>query len=354
MLVFILMFFNIQAQALTIACTFSKDVDIKNKETMLKTYVYEYWNVASKEISQLPIGLQKKGFVVGDFQFNNVGIYFDYSKAKSELVINDFDDSGFNYLLGDLLKFISYIKRVDSDADLDALIDSYIQGLQGRSITVPGKIAAVMNQSQYQFSHDYMKYVESRVIETSEFDVNSLTNLQQANLRHFMGLRLLKKLVDVKPIVRVNNTGSSSDMERYEFTGTDSNGAIGVIEFKQLKCSGTGASQNQDLQNSFAQVKSFFQKNFPSSYTANQQIYDYNSNFYLVREKKNNPLKKLALDKLGKGQIQVYTNFFANFLGSIHAKSADAAYVNGIQSNKDDLKKISKKIATQFKKEIKD
>lgn len=344
--------FSLMANAQVINCNSTENTTIKNKETLLKTYTFEYWKVAIREIEKLPQALQKKGFVVGDFHFNNMGIYYDYVRNTSEFVINDFDDTGINYLLGDTFKFISYLKKVDKKLDHDAIIGSYIQGLSGFKMPAPIEINKVLTRQQHEFSEDYQSYINKKIIESDEFDYSRLTATQKANITHFMNLRLIKRLQYVKPLFHINYTGSSQGMERYEFIGADAKGSYGVYEFKQLKCSATGSEMSQNLSLNFSLVKEFFKVNIPSNYMSNQQMYFYNGNYYLVRDKKNNPLKKLKISEMTTGQLQVYANFYANFLGYLHSKSSDEIFLNAARSQKDIISRISKKIAKEFNEEV--
>lgn len=343
---------SINVSAQMIICSTESNSSIKNKETLLKTYTYDYWRVATGEIEKLPTSLQKKGFVVGDFHFNNVGIYYNYIQNTSELIINDFDDAGYNYLIIDILKYISFLKKVDKKIDVNAIIGSYIQGLSNVRMPPPLEINKILTQQQYEFTEDYMNYLNKKRIEAEEFEISQLSSSQKSNLEHFMNLRLLKRLRYVRPMFHVNSTGSSKGMERYEFVGVDEKGSYGIYEFKQLKCSASGVSKSQNLNESFTQIKNFFNINLPSNYMASQQMYFYNGNYYLVREKKNNPLKKLKISEMPTGQLQVYANFYSNFLGYLHSKSSDEAFLNAVRTHKGELKKISKKIAKEFNEEV--
>lgn len=344
--------FGLNSFAQTINCSNESSSKIKNKETLLKTYTIEYWKVATREIEKLPLALQKKGFVVGDFHFNNVGIYYDYARNTSEFVINDFDDAGNNYLLGDVLKFLSYLKKVDKNLDKDAVIGAYLQGLSGVKMPAPIEINKLLTRQQHEFTEDYLSYINKKIIEADEFDMNRTTPSQRSNITHFMNLRLLKRLQYVRPVFHINYTGSSQGMERYEFIGADSKGSYGVYEFKQLKCSATGTNTSQNLNENFTELKEFFNLNMRSSYMSSQQMYFYNGNYYLVREKKNNPLKKLKISEMSTGQLQVYANFYGNFLGYLHSKSSNESFLNAVRSQKDILSKIAKRIAKEFNEEV--
>lgn len=344
-----------RASAATIECDTETSAEIRNQETLMKTYTLEYWKVAQAEIDKLPYDLHDKGFVVGDFQFNNVGIYYDYQKAKAELIINDYDDAGQNYLIIDLIKYLGLMRKANKKIELSEYIQHYISGLEGKAPpTEPSEIRQLKFRPQYDFTKDYMRYIGEKRVEFELFDAGKMSPKQKAIMQHFAGLQLIKKLQNVTSMMKINNKGSSIGMERYEFMGQYDNGAVGLYEFKQLKCSATGSKQRQDLQDNFAKVKQFYSTHFPTSYLTGQHIYLHDGKFFLVREKKNNPIKKLDIGNTGIDKLQEYGNYYAYFLGTLHAKSANSKYSRAVADNQSLIIDMMKKISKIFKEEVKD
>jgi hypothetical protein len=302
----------------TIDCRSEPDNSVRGQKTLLKTFTYEYWQVATERINLLPHDLQKTGLVVGDFHFNNLGIYFDENTAKAKPVINDFDDAGNNYLVVDLSKYLAFLKTEVKKVDLNKAINA-----------------------------------DKKQQEAQEFDVKSLNTAQTTILEYFTRHESLSSLRKPNVIFRVNDTGSSLGMELYEFVGRNNQNKLKVIEFKQLKCSGSGARARQDLTDNYNAVQSFYNKHFPSDYMSSQKIIFYNSNFYLVREKINNPLKKIDVDKMSDADQQEYADYYANFLGLIHSKSAGSKYLAAVTQNTNEILKYVKKISEEFNSEVK-
>jgi hypothetical protein len=339
--------------AATIDCQSELDASVKGQKTLLKTFTYEYWQVATSNITLLPNELRKTGLVVGDFHFNNLGIYFDEKKAQPQVVINDFDDAGQNYLVIDLAKYLAFLKSEVKKVDLAKALEAYTKGLNGQSIKEPKEIKDLLKAGASYYSQQLQKYTAKKLEEAQEFDIKSLNSAQMMNVEHFNRHQSVSSLRSPELIFRVNDTGSSLGMERYEFVGRDSKNNVKVIEFKQLKCSGSGAPRRQDLNDSYNAVQSFYRQHFPSDYMSAQKIIFYNANFYLIREKVNNPLKKIDIDKLSNSDQQDYANYYANYLGLIHNKSSNTKYSNAVQANSNEILKFVKKISEEFNNEVK-
>ena len=325
--------------------------NIKDKTKLLKTFTIEYWKVASVEVTKLPVALQQKGFVAGDFHFNNVGLYYNYLKSKPELVLNDFDDAGVNFLLVDIMKYITYVKKTDKEIDLDAVFKKYQSGLSRTSeLTLPVEF---LNEAQFNFNKNTQKYLTNKKEEFAKFDKSKITSEQNSKIQTLLRLNLITQLANVEYMVTVNDSGSSKDMERYAFLGQDRNGTPGLIEFKKLKCSATGAAPEQDLTANFDYIRDTYLKNF-SPLIANQYVYRLRDETFLVRQKSYNPLKNLEIEIQPTQELQKYANFFAEFLGTIHAKSANKAYINGLATHEAQILKLAKQISKKFNDSVKD
>lgn len=326
--------------------------DIKNKAKLLKTFTIEYWKIASAAVTKLPAPLQRKGFVVGDFHFNNVGLYYNYAKNKPELVLNDFDDAaGVNFLLVDIMKYLTYVKKIDKEVDLDEVFRSYQKGLvQTSGLIFPSEF---LDESQHDFNKNTRKYLKNRREEFAKFDKSTITPEQNSKIQALMRLKIITQLANVEYMVKVNDSGSSKDMERFEFLGQDRNGTPGLIEFKRLKCSATGANLEQDLSANFEYFRQSYLKNF-SPLVANQFTYHLRDETFLVRQKSYNPLKELEIEKQSTKKLQKYANFFAAFLGTVHIKSADNGYIKGLSASEAEVLKLAKEISKKFNDSVRD
>lgn len=319
-------------------------------KSLLKTYTREYWNIAHREVKNLPQALLKKGFVVGDFHYNNVGLYFDSSRSRAEILVNDFDDAGNNILLIDLFKYLNFVQKVDKNIDQEQLLQSYVSGLRKQNLPAPQELAELLSRDQKDFRKEHIKYLENRREEFALFDKGSLNRTQLAQIEKLKSLKLIRDLNGLDYMVSVNDSGSSMNAQRVEFFGTDNNGVTGIIEFKQLKCAATGSDREQDLTANFNYIKSFFSAHFPSNEILGLSVYRLSGEHqFLVREKKKNALKKLGIEKMSPARIQAISNYYANYLGRLHSPSADAPYTSAVSGNKTMLLEKAREIAKSFK-----
>jgi hypothetical protein len=269
------------------------------------------------------------------------------------VVINDFDDAGQNFLIIDIVKYLAFLKTEVKKVELGKALEAYAKGLAGQSLKEPKEIKDLLKADASFYTQQLQKYTGKKLQEAEEFDIKSLTSAQMTTMEFFTRHESLSSLRKPELIFRVNDTGSSLGMERYGFVGRDNKNKVKVIEFKQLKCSGSGAPKRQDLNDSYNAVQSFYRQHFPSDYMSAQKIVFYNSNFYLVREKVNNPLKKVDIDKLPDSDQQDYANFYANYLGLIHSKSSSTKYAGAVVSNANEILRFVKKISDEFNSEVK-
>lgn len=350
LVLFFVIMFSLTVQAIQTPCIeFSGHYDIQVQTKLLKTFTFQYWQIAEKEILGLPTEFKKKGFVVGDYHFNNVGLYYDYLKNKTEMTLNDFDDAGFNYLIIDLMKFITFIKKLDKNIDLTQLINNYALGVQNKNgPTMPAEIRYMMSSDQATFAKSYGKYITNKKDEFNSFEKSKLSTMQNNKFKELMQLKIIRQLSGVDYMLKINDSGSSKDQERYAFWGYDPQGVPGIIEFKKLKCSATGEIHSQDLAANFAYIKKTYLSNITTSSITNQSIYLSTNETYLVRQKINTPLKKLNFEKMPTQEFQQYADFYSFYLGTIHAKSADASYIELLQTQGEVILKTAKRIAKIF------
>lgn len=346
--------FSLSAQASMMRCEDDQLGQVASKNKLLKTYTREYWKIAMAESKSLPVAILKTGFVIGDFHFNNAGIYYDFARNKPQFQVIDFDDAGNNLLIVDFFKYLTYIRKLDKTVDEKLLLAAYGAGLQKQIMEPPAEIAAVLNRNQLEFSRDQRKFIEGKRQDITAFDKSSLSAANTAIIAKLRTLKLIQQLSDLDYMAQINDSGSSMNSLRVEFIGTAPSGVPGVIEFKGLKCSATGDLRQQDLMANFALVKNFFAVQEPGNPVSRQNMYRLDdNNYFLVREKLRNFLKKTDLEKLPTARLQVVAQFYANFLGRVHAPSSDNAYRDAVKLNADEIIEKAKEIGKIFKDKVK-
>jgi hypothetical protein len=333
----------------------SDDIDVHSKKQMLKTFTPYFWRTIEKKASVYPLALQRKGVVVGDFHFANLGIYFDYALGRAELTVNDLDDAGTNYLIGDLDKYLLYLKKLDKDLDLSEVLDAYASGLQKNLRPAPSELQDLLSWKAAQFEKKRYKFIKNRRDDAIEFNASDLNKHQRETFAVLERLQLFQQMTNIQKWIQTNETGSSAGMDRYLFMGTyRESGVDGIVEFKTLKCSATGDPKRQDLitnqKNVVTYLSNIMGVKEETSLLGRQRVLQIMDQYLQFREKQPNAINDLEIEKMGTKSLQKYAQFYASYLGWVHSGSADAAYVNAIKSNKEFILSELKPIFADFKK----
>lgn len=341
-----------------IKCTSEVETEKKiNKKEKLKTFTTDFWKVVRSRSANYPASLKSQGIIIGDFHFSNLGVYFDPSMDRARLVLNDLDDSGNGYLVGDLLKYLLFLNSLKKKVDWEQVIEAYSMGLQKKAVPMPFEIKLLLSMKAPDFDKEMIKYVQKRKIEAEQFDMDSITDEQRKTLGDIERLPLFKNLSSLQKWIQVNTTGSSAGMNRFSYVATSKfSGIEGAFEFKELRCSATGALDRQNLQENYDRVAGYLNKlnqvQTKNSFLNRQQIVYVSDKFFLLREKVPNYFKDLEAESLSGKKLQKFSEFFASYLGFVHSGSASQEYSDSIAANKDWLREEMKALYKEFKSSI--
>lgn len=340
------------------------------KRKRLKTFTAEFWEIAKAHLATAPKALQRQGFVIGDFHFSNLGLYYDYRLGRTQVVLNDLDDAGTSYLLGDLLKFMIYLHSVDQELNFEEVIQAYSKGLtQSKFNPMPenlgelSELAELLNYNGHQNQKNMAKYIAKKRDEALRFNSSDLTPEQVRTFALLEKFSLLQKPIQVNLSWLVTNkTGSSAGMDRYLFLATNElSHTQGILEFKELKCSATGSQSEQDIAGTYKLSRQYLQSLSsvaadPQSPLQSQAVVAFDKRAFLYRIKLPNLMNDLEIESTKKTQkFEAYAKYFARYLGFIHSRSSDAAYRSAIadKSNLDYILKEAKALKSAFNKSVK-
>jgi hypothetical protein len=332
--------------------------DLQSKKKRLKTYTVEFWETIESKLPSFPMALQAQGVVVGDFHFGNLGIYFDKSADSPRLSINDLDDSGANFLIGDLLKYLVYLRSIDKKGlRLDDVISAYSEGLAGHLVSAPAGINEILHFRSYDFEKRQAKYLKKKEEDLRDFNPSELTPDQAKTLSLLGQLSFFKRFDLLGESVQVNDSGSSAGMDRYLFlVRSKTSETKGLIELKTLKCSATGDQDQQNLSATHGLVMNYILsltgENPQGSLLGRQRVLRVQNQFFLYREKEHNFLEDLKIEDMDSSDLQKYAEFYASYLGFFHSKSAPPAYRQGVKENTEFLLEQLKPLMKDFKKRV--
>jgi hypothetical protein len=338
---------------------------IKKKKSKIKTFVSEYWRTAESRIKGYPAELQAKGFVVGDPHFENVDVFLN-TRSKTnpiQLTFNDLDEAGHNYLIGDLLKYLSYLQSLKKHGlDLSKIVAKYVDGLNGLPAVLPAELAALLRMTPDDYKKAERKYVSKQRIKGVELALSKISQEEKETQAALRNMRVIQNLSEVEAWTEQNSKGSSAGMTRYLFYGKNqvmgadgklqTIGVEGIIEYKELSCTAAGDAIKQNLESDLEAfieyVARFLNLPVEQSFLGRQAVVYVNSQHFLVRSKSPGLYKDIGVEGASPALVQTHGEYLAWYLGKFHREKSTIGYQESILSKVDFLIAESKAISKSF------
>lgn len=356
-----------QVQVPEIECASQSEVaKIKKKKSKIKTFVSDFWRMTETRVANFPADLKLQGFVVGDPHLENVDVFYArQAKPAILLTFNDMDEAGYNYLVGDLLKFLAYLPAVKKHGlDLEKVVDKYVAGLENQEATPPTEIQSLLAMSPADYLKAERKYIAKQRIKGEELARTKLSKSDLETQNALRKTRAIGRLQDVVAWTDQNSTGSSAGMMRFLFHGKNQIqlpdgsfapiGVEGVVEYKELTCTGTGNTEKQDIARdleAFVQYDARF-LGLPVSQTllGKQAVVYINGQHFLARTKGPSLYKDVGIEGASPAVVQAHAEYLAWFLGKFHREKATNGYIQAVAKNKAMLIQESAIISKTFSK----
>lgn len=356
-----------QVQVPEIECASQSEVEkIKKKKSKIKTFVSDFWRMTETRVANFPADLKLQGFVVGDPHLENVDVFYArQAKPAIRLTFNDMDEAGYNYLVGDLLKFLAYLPAVKKHGlDLEKAVDKYVAGLENQEATPPTEIQSLLAMSPADYLKSERKYIAKQRIKGEELARTKISKSDLETQNALRNTRAIGRLQDVVAWTDQNSTGSSAGMMRFLFHGKNQIqlpdgsfapiGVEGVVEYKELTCTGTGNTEKQDIARdleAFVQYDARF-LGLPVSQTllGKQAVVYINGQHFLARTKGPSLYKDVGIEGASPAVVQAHAEYLAWFLGKFHREKATNGYIQAVAKNKAMLIQESAIISNTFSK----
>ena len=356
-----------QVQVPEIECASQSEVaKIKKKKSKIKTFVSDFWRMTETRVANFPADLKLQGFVVGDPHLENVDVFYArQAKPAIRLTFNDMDEAGYNYLVGDLLKFLAYLPAVKKHGlDLEKVVDKYVAGLENQEATPPTEIQSLLAMSPADYLKAERKYIAKQRIKGEELARTKLSKSDLETQNALRNTRAISRLQDIVAWTDQNSTGSSAGMMRFLFHGKNQIqlpdgsfapiGVEGVVEYKELTCTGTGNTEKQDIARdleAFVQYDARF-LGLPVSQTllGKQAVVYVNGQHFLARTKGPSLYKDVGIEGASPAVVQAHAEYLAWFLGKFHREKATNGYIQAVAKNKAMLIQESAIISKTFSK----
>ncbi len=341
------------------------DMHILDKGSPISTYTFDFWNYGKKHFGDyFPVELAAIGPVTGDFNFNNLGVYYSPKEQTVKMTLIDMDDSGTASLFLDYLKFATYLRSVDKKLDFFKILENYRKGLDIQKISnsdknIPKKIAALLTMSADDLLKTQRDYVKRKIRKDStDLDNDFAYGAKKLSLdkkplqKFFENIITQSGQLHLDTGFKYNESGSSINLLRL-IALTRKNNEFHIYELKEMRCPGTELFQTQsNLKIRMNQVSTAFSSHEFWKVAADVQYLTFDGVDYLLRSKQVNPIEKLEIAKLSSDDLQEYANFYSYYLGSLHSNSANAKYKSKLDSNRAEIEEASKAFMKKYLKRL--
>lgn len=357
---------------MTINCDLDAEAErVKDKNKRIKTFTDIYWQTLTSEIQRsLPSSLQLKGNIIGDFHFNNLGIYYNFDKTinRPQLVLNDLDDSGNNYIVGDLIKYLAFLRTFEikneekgSKKDetilgkdafrFEKIFDAYIEGLRNKNFPLSPEFQKMITINESDAADERNKYITNQSEGFGNIE-SSVDPKLQSSFAEFEKMPILKANRVIGRHSQVNGSGSSQGQQRflYLLQNPSSPAAKAIVEFKQLACSASNSAKSQDLsliysgmtnylklQNQTALYPIFLARTDLVKVEIKLDSKTTDKKVYLLREKQNNLMGDVVKKSLKKGHYQELAETMAYLLGQFHSNQVNATFIDQLSKSSTEI-----------------
>lgn len=226
----------------------------KRERKLITSNSVHYWAWAKNEAADY-VGdyLGPTGIVIGDPHPRNV---FDYrSGGKAHLAVADIDDGGEAPLFLDIVRYVTYLETLDIKMKIGDSFDAYVAGLRGEKVDEPAALAEARKSSQKDIEEAHLKYIRKHTkngkLDLDDLKLTGLAELTAKQKKTADALsRIALKRTGLEEVLdvgfKVNDSGSSADMERYWLLLGDGREAKLLLEFKELPESAVAYYQSQN------------------------------------------------------------------------------------------------------------
>ncbi len=335
---------------------------VKNKNKRIKTFTDIYWQTLTAEIQKsLPSSLQLKGNIIGDFHFNNLGIYYNFDKTinRPQLVLNDLDDSGNNFIVGDLIKYLAFLRTFEIKGEekgskkdepllgkdafrFEKIFDAFIEGLRNKNFPLSSEFQKMITINESDAADERNKYITNQSSDFSNVE-SSIDPELQSNFAEFEKMPMLKANRVVGRSSQVNGSGSSQGQQRflYLLQNPSSPAEKAVVEFKQLACSASNSAKSQDLTLIYSGIANYLKQQnqtalFPI-FIARTDLVKVDKKVYLLREKQNNLMGDVVKKALKKGHYQDLAETMAYLLGQFHSSQVNGVFIDQLAKSSTEI-----------------
>lgn len=318
-----------------------------------------YWAWAANEADGY-VGdyLGPKGVVIGDPHPRNV---FDYRNGgKAMLAVADIDDGGRAPLFIDIVRYITYTETLDVKMKIGDIFGAYVKGLQGEETDVPSALKDARKQSAKDIKEKHAKYIKKHTkdgkLDLEDLELTGKDDFKAEQKRTLTALsREALERTGEKEVLdagyKVNDSGSSADMDRYWLLLGEGGDARLLLEFKELSKPAVGYYQRQA--NNETRVKEVLEHY--SEEGLDEKLFGVvtvGSKAYWMRPRKYQALDLDDEELTAKDQKE-FVKYMANWMGlSQREQSSGKSLLKLIEDDEKTAKKALEEMVRAYLKEM--
>lgn len=226
----------------------------KRQRKLITSNSAHYWAWAKNEAETYVADyLRPEGLVIGDPHPRNV---FDYRNGgKAKLAVADIDDGGEAPLFIDIVRYVTYLETLDVSIKIGSVFDAYVDGLAGEDAAEPSALAEARESSQKDIDAKHQKYIAKHSasdgkLDYADLEITRKDSMSAAQKRAFEALSTIAlKKTGYSEVLdggyKVNDSGSSANMDRYWILLSDGRKDKLLVELKELGKPAVGYYQRQ-------------------------------------------------------------------------------------------------------------
>ena len=290
----------------------------------LRSFVDYYFNLIAQNDNALHIVKKAgnyTGWCVGDAHAENFGILLQ-ENGSALFTMNDMDDSGPCPVALDLLRLLVSSRLYMPNIDTQAMINSYLNGLNGKSVTFPNSIKSMNADAHNAGIQIEAKKLKGNTLKRKESmnEVDSTVKAQITNLLENQNQTEHLKVLDMVSTSKIG--GGSGGLLRYEVLITNTKKQLIHLELKELTTPAIAAVATVSIPDQASRMKKALQIDQGSGYSHYYSVFNIQGKIMLLRPKFAGNLGVSLADSSDRENVEII-NFESFILGRIHAGSVN-------------------------------
>lgn len=300
----------------------------------LRAFVDYYFGVIAKNTNSLHIAKKAgafSGWCVGDAHAENFGILIQDDNSTI-FTMNDMDDSGPCPVAYDLLRILVSSRLYISSISSQEIINSYIDGLKGKSATIPDVIKSMDKDAMKAGMQIAAKKLQGNTFKRKNTMEEVSTNLK-VQITSLLQTYYKSETLRVLDMVATSKIGGGSGgLQRYEVLITNIHNQLIHLELKELVTPSIASVATAPIPEQATRINKTLAITQGDKSSHYYNVFNIQGKNMLLRPKFSGNQGVTLADSNNKDNKEII-NFEAYILGRIHANSVNVnAYATALGS----------------------